>query len=49
MGVSEIAREENASSVSPNHARASYVVGVVNKTFFIIDALMSLTRCVCSL
>ncbi len=47
--MSEIVREENASSVSPNPARASFVVGVVNKTFVIIDALKSLTRYVCSL
>jgi hypothetical protein len=48
-GVSEIVREEKVSSVSPSPDRASFVVGVVNKTFVVIDALKSLTRCVCSL
>ena len=49
MGVSEIVREETVSSVSPSPARASFVVGVVNKTYVVIDALKSLTCCVCSL
>ena len=51
--MSEIEREETASSVSLSQAsygsKASCVVGVVNKTFIVIDALKSLTRCVCSL
>ena len=42
-------REENASSVSPSSARASWVVGLVNKTLVVIDKLKSLRRCVCSL
>ena len=49
MGVSEIVREKNASSVSPNLARASCVVRVVNKTFVVIYKLKSLTRYICSL
>ncbi len=44
-----IVREEKVSSVSPNPARASFVAGVLNKTFVVIDALKPLTRCVFSL
>ena len=47
--MSEIVREENASSVSISLARASFVEGVVNKTFGVIDALKSMICCVCSL
>ncbi len=47
--MSETVGEENASSVSLSPARASCVVKVVNKTFVVIDALKSLTRCVRSL
>ena len=47
--MSEIVREEKASSISPSPARASFEMGVVNKTFVVIDAFKSLTRCVCSL
>jgi len=47
--VSEIVKEENVSSVSPSLAKASCIMGVVNKTFVVVDELKLLTRCVCNL
>ena len=47
--MNELVREENTSSVSPSHARASCAMEVVNKTSVVIDELKSPTCCVCSL
>ena len=49
MGVIGAVREENASSVSLRSARASYIVGMVNMMFLVIDELNSMTYCVFSL